>query len=42
MTDKEWERFVEYWHSKWINSPDRISVEKYLEWRKDARKKVPC
>lgn len=35
MNDKEWKRFVKWWKSKWINSPDRQSVEQYLKWKEE-------
>ncbi len=34
MTDKEWDEFVAWWKSKYINSPDKMSIELYLEWSK--------
>ncbi len=39
MTDKEYEKFKKWWRNKWpMSSPDRISVEKYLEYKKEVAK----
>ncbi len=34
MTDKEWEAFRAWWKLKYINSPDRMSIELWIEWMK--------
>lgn len=34
IDDEEWEEFVKWWKSKWsMTTPDRVSVETFLEWR---------
>lgn len=37
MTDSDWESFKAWWLSKWITSPHRSSIEKFLIWRRVYR-----
>ena len=42
MTDKNWEKFVEWCHNQWSCwTPHRTSVEICDRWREDEQGKVP-
>lgn len=38
MTDEEYEGFRKWWKTKWLGSPDRVSVEKYQEYLDELKK----
>lgn len=39
MTDEEWQEFIRYASKRWVWTPERISAEKFEEWKR-IRKQV--
>ena len=40
IKDEEWQEVVKWWKSKWVmTTPDRLTVETFLEWRRDKVKR---
>lgn len=41
IPDTKWEEFTAWWKSRWrMTSPDRFSVEAWLQWDEDKCKNI--
>lgn len=42
LNDKEWDEFLAWWKEKWpASSPDRMSIQLFLEWQDAKLNNVP-